>query len=158
MRSSILAIILVACSSSEESTSRDTCTQGDNMTAPRLAGGPEASAMETKLRITWDRGTLVGEQLPPAYFAAVSLEDRKVASRAESTGEREIAVFLPGEPSTHAAKTESFTLVFPDRARFTSCRHPGMNDVYELIATITFSADGSTATATFEQKISFGAI
>jgi hypothetical protein len=145
----------LGCASSDPA---DTCTQGDNMTAPRLVGRPEATESETELRIAWDRGTVVGERLPASYFEQVSLEERKVATRATSVGEREIAVFLSGVPAAHGGKTETFTLIFPDRNRFTDCRHPGMSDVYELDVAVTFSADGATATAAFEQKIARGPI
>lgn len=152
-------VACLACGSSDDGGGvSDTCTQGDNMTAPRLEGAPEASGAETKVRIAWDRGTVVGEQLPAAYFEQVKAEDAKVVTRTAPAGERAMDVFLSGAPASHGGKTETFTLQFPDRARFTSCRHPGMNDVYDLVVTITFGADGGTATATFEQKVDFGAI
>src|SRR3972149_1930285 len=53
----------------------DTCSQGDNMTNPRLVDGLEMIDGEHKMRITWDQGTEKGASLPKAYFEAVRIED-----------------------------------------------------------------------------------
>lgn len=134
----------------------DTCSQGDNMTNPRLTGAPEASGAETKLTIAWDRGTGTGEQLPATYFERVTLEEKTIVTKTAPARERAMTVFLTGAPAAHAEKTETFTLLFADRNQFTSCTHGGMKDVYSLAVTVTFSADAASATATFEQKVALG--
>jgi hypothetical protein len=167
--SGLLALVLCAacasCGSSDHdddddgghfSNTPDTCTQGDNMTAPRLAGAPEATGAETKIGIAWDRGTGVGEQLPATYFERVTLEEKTLVTRTAPAGERAMTIFLSGAPATHAGKTETFSLIFADRNKFTSCTHGGMNDVYSLAVTVTFSSDATSATATFEQKVALG--
>lgn len=160
MRSSwflfVASSALVGCLAAEEDALRDTCTYGDNMTAPRLAAGPEPFGSETRIVIGWDRGTGAGADLPRAYFERVGIADSEVATRAGLLGEREIFVVLRSAPAVHAGKTETCTLVFPDRNEFSDCRHRGMSDVYELAVAVTFSADGESATATFEQNVARG--
>lgn len=165
MRALLLLVCAVcaSCGSSDHDDdddgfkgSPDTCSQGDNMTSPRLQGAPEASGAETKIGIAWERGTGVGEQLPAAYFERVTLEEKTLVTKTAAAGERAMTVFLTGAPATHAGKTETFTLLFADRNQFTSCTHGGMKDVYSLAVTVTFSADATSATATFEQKVALG--
>lgn len=162
----VLCAACASCGSSDQADDRkaegsfpttpDTCSQGDNMTAPRLVGAPEPSAGETKVVIAWDRGTGVGERLPATYFERVTLEEDTIVSKTEPAGERALTVFLSGAPSSHAGRTQTFTLLFPDRNQFTDCTHGGMKDVYRLVVAVTFSGDGASATATFEQKVDLG--
>lgn len=134
----------------------DTCTIGDTMTAPRLASPPAAEGANTTLRLAWDPGTGPAADLPASYFEKVKLEEDSIAVAAAPAGAREMIVTLAGAPATHAGKTETFALLFPDRRDFVACGHGGMDDVYRLVVTVTFSSDATSATATFEQKVDLG--
>lgn len=128
------------------------------MSAVRLVGDPAdgADAATTVIHIAWDAGTDRGAGLPATYFEKVTLQPKSIVKKTEPAGEREMIVTLDGARSAHAGKTETFSLEFEDRREFISCAHGGMADKYFLSVTVTFSADGSTATATFEQKVALG--
>ena len=128
------------------------------MIAPRLVGTPEEKAAKTDVHLAWDRGEGRASELPASYYEKPALEQGAIAVGTETTGEREMVVTLAGAPSTHAGKRETFALLFPDRRNFISCGHAGMDDVYRVTVTITFSADAASATAVFEESIDLGPI
>lgn len=143
---------------------KDTCTQGDNMSDPRISGNFDAAAVQPELHIVWDLGTGRGADLPPEYFSEVQVatyetEEQVVSLIREVThsAERELIVrFSDLNPYLAEHDVLSFSLAFPDRMGFIDCRHPGMLDRYLLRATLTF--DESTLTdASIEQVFIGGA-
>jgi hypothetical protein len=134
------------------------CEGGSTMTAPRLVGAPVEKSGNTEVRIAWDAGGGKAYDLPATYFEKPKLVDGSIVVDTAPAGEREMLITLSGAPSTHAGKTETINLLFPDRRDFVKCGHPGMEDVYEVIIVITFSADGASATATFDEKVHLGDI
>jgi hypothetical protein len=128
------------------------------MTDPRLVGAPVEKASTTEIRLAWDQGGGKAADLPASYYEKPKLEDGSIVVDTAPVGEREMIITLSGAPSTHAGKTEKFELLFPDRRKFVTCGHVGMDDVYRVIVTVTFSADATSASATFEEDIDLGDI
>ena len=141
----------------------DTCTQGDNMTDPRIVDGLEDADTGHQIRISWDAGTEEGALLPDAYFEAVQLEVSEeltnIVVSATATAAREITVGLAGMTTyLESEDALSFTLVFPDRRDFIDCFHLGMDDRYNLDATLIFTTAGALDQADLDQTVFLGAI
>ena len=157
----MIAFLLVGCTlPGNPGAGRDTCTQGENMTDPRLVAGLEGTEGEARIRITWDQGTGVGAQLPPAYFQAVGLSTpSEYVSSVALTAEREITVeFDDLTELLVAGKPLELSLIFPDRRAFIACSHAGMDDRYYLNITLQFSSEGALEQVKFEQGIHYGPI
>jgi hypothetical protein len=150
----------------------DTCGGGDNMSSPAVT--LEQDPQGNFLRLRWDRGTGRGAELPPAYFAGVTLADPSrfdsgtVAASVHASQDREIMVRLAaldtlwagadgGAPSG-APVTMTVQLEFPDRKQFIDCSHPGMTDIYWLRMVLTFAPPGVLQSKTLSQGVSLGAI
>lgn len=144
---------------------RDNCTQGDNMTDPRVSGSFDASLPAPDLRIVWDQGTLRGADLPSDYFDEVLLSVRTdpdvaaLVGGVERSAERAFTVMFT-DLSSYLESSESIDLIleFPDRLGFVSCSHSGMRDRYFLEISLVFDAENNLVDATFVQTIFFGAI
>lgn len=159
----LLTFLLSAC----DLTSKDTCSQGDNMSNIRVKQSFDASLEAPTLTILWDTGTEKGALLPPSYFAEVILnkgsgtepELSDLISSVSASAAQELTVTFKSLSSyleTH--QTFKFRLEFPDRIRFIDCTHSGMADRYFLDVTLHFNSTGLFEKATFEQRTSLGAI
>lgn len=165
-----LVVLMVACSDDSSSTSgstttgssgssgSDTCSGGQNMTNPVIAGPVAPDGDGTRVRITWELGTGRGADLPAKYFDAPVASPAAQVDRVEHVSERELDVVLNGAPSTQAGKTLAITLDFRDRRTVLDCKHPGMEDHYILELTLTFGGDGSLASSKLEEKFIAGDI
>ncbi len=134
------------------------CDEGWTMTSARLVGAPEQNGANTNVHLAWDRGEGDAADLPASYYQKAALKEGTIAVGIETTGERKMVVSLAGAPSAHAGKTETFTLLFPDRRDFISCKHPATDDIYRVTVTITFSSDAASATAVFEESVAYAPI
>ncbi|MCB9078449.1 MAG: hypothetical protein H6631_12695 [Anaerolineaceae bacterium] len=152
---SLVILVLVGCASEA-----DTCSQGENMTNPRLVDGLEVLDDGYRVRITWDQGTKQGTRLPKRYFEAVSVEDKLgIVQSISLTDEREITIKFIGLSSyLQKKKSVDLSLIFPDREQFIACRHPGMSDMYLLKLSLTFTDENELDQVTFEQSVRFGPI
>ncbi|HYH98559.1 hypothetical protein [Hyalangium sp.] len=159
----LVALAMLACGDGQSS---DTCTIGENMTNPRLVAGLEPAPGGSVMRITWDPGTRQGAELPSDYFAAVQLSSETTTElqglipSVSLTGEREISVrFRNLGPylSTHD-NTLDFSLAFPDRRDFISCRHAGMDDAYLLKVHLEFNEQQQLKHAELAEDLTLGDI
>jgi len=160
----LAALTTLACGGDEPHP--DTCTDGENMTDPRIVAGLEPAPGGSAMRITWDPGTSAGAQLPSDYFAAVKLsaetapEVQSLIPSVTLTGERELSVrfrTLGAYLDTHGNALD-FTLAFPDRRDFISCVHPGMSDEYRLKVQLRFNAQRQLEHAELAEQVSLGDI
>jgi hypothetical protein len=125
----------------------DTCTQGNNMSNPRIAGAFDATIDTPKLTIIWDIGTERGTELPDKYFAEVklqtivkdSLDVPLINSVSFQSNPKSIEVLF-GDLTTFLTSNEplGFVLDFPDREGYIVCSHPGGPDTYMLNVTLKF--------------------
>lgn len=152
---SLAILVLFGCASEA-----DTCSQGQNMTNPRLVDGLEVLDDGHRVRLTWDQGTEKGASLPNSYFEAVSVEDESgIVQSISLTDEREITVKFTGLSSyLQKKKSVDLSLIFPDREQFITCRHPGMRDTYLLKMSLTFTDEHELDKVTFEQSVRLGPI
>jgi hypothetical protein len=160
----LVALTTLACGGDEPRS--DTCTAGENMTNPRVVSGLEPAPGGSLMRIAWEPGTVVGAQLPSEYFAAVQLaaetkpEVQGLIPSVTKTGERELTVRfrnLGAYLDTHDRRLD-FTLAFPDRRKFISCGHAGMDDEYLLRVHLQFNAQGQLERAELAQHVTLGDI
>ncbi|MFO0740192.1 MAG: hypothetical protein U0270_30105 [Labilithrix sp.] len=165
-------VLMVACSDDSTSSSSsgnptsgssgssgsDTCSGGQNMTSPVISGPVAPDGDGTRVRITWERGTGRGADLPAKYFDAPVASPAAQVDRVEHVSERELDVVLKGAPAAQAGKTLAIALDFGDRRTVLDCKHPGMQDHYVLELTLTFGSDGSLAASKLEEKFSPGDI
>lgn len=161
---SVFLLIGIVVASTPGCSASDTCTQGDNMTDPRVSGTFDSAAADPEFTITWDTGTERGADLPNDYFAQVELSaetSAEVVPLIESvtySEPRNITVsFNDIAPYLAEQDTLTFTLEFPDRIRYIDCTHPGMGDNYLLEVTLNFSR-GEFTGANFRQVVQLGAI
>jgi len=161
----ILAMISVVGCYGGGGDGEDTCTQGDNMTNLQVDGVFDATALAPELRIIWDTGTEQGSLLPETYFEEVTLADgtntivSTVIDIFTYSNYQEITVIFSDLTSYLENENElSFSLMFPDRALFINCTHPGMQDQYLLNMKLNFDIDGNYLDTEFTQIINFGAI
>ncbi|MBK9054274.1 MAG: hypothetical protein IPL78_26210 [Chloroflexi bacterium] len=145
----LLIGLLSACTTPKD------CTEGDNMTEPRLLDDGLQADGTVQVRIVWEQGTGCGADLGNDYFEKVTLaDDLGLVESVTLTAEREITLIFAEPP---AADSFDLALLFPDRIEFVECTHPGMRDQYELSVSFQVAADGHIE-ANFEQKIHFGPI
>ncbi|MCB0212008.1 MAG: hypothetical protein KDJ52_21885 [Anaerolineae bacterium] len=152
---SLTLMLLLGCASEA-----DTCSQGDNMTNPRLVDGLEVLDDGYTVRLTWDEGTEQGTALPKSYFEAVTVEDELgIVQSIGLTHEREITINFADLPAyLQKKKSIDLSLIFPDREQFISCHHPGMADRYLLTMSLTFTQENELDKVTFKQVVRLGAI
>lgn len=158
----LAALTTLACGGDEPRS--DSCTAGENMTNPRLVAGLEPTAGGSLMRITWDRGTDLGAELPLDYFAQAQLSGETAAEvqalipSVTLTDERELTVrFRNLGPYLEAhGNALDFTLAFPDRRKFVSCEHSGMDDAYMLKVHLQFDAQKQLERAELAEHVSFG--
>jgi len=144
----------------------DTCTQGDNMTDPRLVNDLEPANGASQVRITWDPGTGVGADLPDAYFSAVNLGESAGTPITQSdlirsvqlTASRELTVTFQDTFVPATVGMANFRLFFPDRRDFITCSHPGDTDRYFLDVTLELTPEGTVRNAALEQGKQLGEI
>lgn len=143
----------------------DTCNDGFNMTTPRVEDGVESDSSGLFLRVTWDEGTGTGADLPPAYFADVTLEPldegELLADSVVLTATRELTVRFADTVTSQTlidATSTGFTLEFSDRREHIDCTHIGSNDRYLLNVMIDFDNTGMVEGTIFEQRFIPGPI
>lgn len=163
----IFSILLLGCpiDVGQNTYGRDTCTQGDNMTNPRMGGSFDALAAAPELLIVWDIGTERGAELPDSYFAAVTVDyetDDAVKTLITSvayTSQREITVTFNDLTAYIVSNTMlDFTLAFPDRDAFIDCTHPGSRDRYLLDVSLVFDASANLVSFDFVERKELGPI
>ncbi|KFE66140.1 hypothetical protein DB31_1205 [Hyalangium minutum] len=158
----LAALTTLACGGDEPRS--DSCSAGENMTNPRLVAGLEPAPGGSLMRITWDRGTDLGAELSSDYFAQAQLagetaeEVRALIPSVTLTGERELTVRFRtlGPYLENHQNALDFTLVFPDRRKFVSCEHAGMDDAYMLKVHLQFDAQKQLERAELAEHVSFG--
>jgi len=134
-----LALAAMAVSVALLSGCRDTCNDGDTFRELQLVSGMEVVDGKDAVRIGWAPGTGRGKDLPEDYFAAVDVQD---AEAAMLTGENEITVLIGNLEQPIPGSTVSFSLIFPDRADYIECTHPGAPDTYYIHVDLHFGASG----------------
>jgi hypothetical protein len=162
----ILAALGLPACGDDDSANPDTCSQGDNMSNPRVADGFDPAALEPELHVVWDRGSGRGAELPDHYFAEVELsagtgsEIRAVVQSVEHSAAREITVRFDAQAlATLIQRQNQFviSLAFPDRHTVIDCKHPGMADMYLLDVLLVFES-GELSRSQATQRKNLGAI
>lgn len=135
MRTELLAacgvVLLSACT---PQYTADTCVGGNNFANVRLDPANLPVESQPQLDVLFDRVAGRAGTLPDGYYAAAVPIDRS----SPDGGSIVSAVTLVSsghlrfELSQPIGDGVSLNFRFPDRRAFTTCRHPGMDDSYEL--------------------------
>jgi hypothetical protein len=134
MRTTLALLVLLPACTWLEAPKPDPCG-GPNMSNPRLDPGLPVDPDSRRVQITWD----VGAILPDEYFAAVvpDAETKHDVASVRLVSARLLEVRLTGAAGSHG----NIVLRFPDRRRFSSCSHRGMDDVYLLKGNVRWVGD-----------------
>jgi hypothetical protein len=155
-------LCLLSAISACDDSKRDTCSDGDNMSNPRISEGVDLTVQSPELHLTWERGTGIGATLPDSYFDSIRPSEldvsREVIQSAQHIAPREILIQLAREELIRNLEKSSelkLTLWFPDRRSTIPCTHPGTADMYIVNITLEVQA-GLLARATVQQSVYLG--
>lgn len=127
-------------SDGRSTTPVDTCNDGDTFQELHIVNGLETIDGKGAVRIGWGLGAGRARELPPDYFAAVTVTEG--AATATLTGQHEITVVLD-DLEVPPPSPVSFSLAFPDRRDYIDCIHPASPDTYLLHVDLHFDAAGA---------------
>ena len=143
------------------------CSDGENMSNPRIQGEIQENDEGFVLTVVWDKGTEKGALLPDAYFASPLVECGYTGKSGEGCSEiTGIKLVKSGQWDVTIRKEDwskmkgnkvFVDIALPDRRNHITCDHPGMDDLYRLIVELDVDNDGKIKKSTFKQKRLAGA-
>ena len=102
-----------------------------------IAGGLQGTAAAPFVAVEWSASS---GDLPDAYFAKATVSPATLARGVSFVSPRELDVQLVALSQLPANQDVVVTVALPDTRDFTSCRHPGMADVYSFTVVLRFDA------------------
>lgn len=102
-----------------------------------IVGGLQGTAVAPFVAVAWSASS---DDLPDAYFEKATVSPATLARGVSFVSPRELDVQLVALSQLPTNQDVVVTVALPDTREFTSCRHPGMADVYSFTVVLRFDS------------------